>query len=122
VAARIEHGRAAWTTGAAAQAAAIAAATLGGFVAESRVRLLAERAQLAALLVALGLAPAPSSTGFLVVRTGDAEALRHRLLVRHHLLVRDCTSFGLPDHIRLAARSAADRDRLAAALHRELAR
>jgi len=122
VVAQIEHGRAAWTTGAAAQAAAIAAPALTGFVAESRVRLLAERAELAALLRALGLAPAPSSTGFLVVRTGNATALRDRLLVHHHVLVRDCTSFGLPDHIRLAARSAADRDRLAAALHRELAR
>ena len=120
VVARVEHGRAAWTTGAAAQAAAIASCGAGAFVADSRQRLLAERAELAALLGSLGLAPAPSSTGFLVVRTGGAAALRHRLLSRHRLLVRDCTSYGLPDHIRLAARSASDRARLAAALRAEL--
>jgi len=119
---RIEHGRASWTTGAAAQAAAIAACSAEAlaFVADSRRRLLDERARLAAMLAGLGLAPAPSSTGFVVVRTGAARALRDRLLARHHLLVRDCTSFGLPDHIRLAARSAADRERLAAALRTEL--
>jgi len=121
---RIEHGRAAWTTGAAAQAAAIAAcgAAALAFVADSRRRLLDERARLAAMLLGLGLPPAPSSTGFVVVPIGGARALRDRLLARHHLLVRDCTSFGLPDHIRLAARSAGDRERLAAALRTELAR
>jgi len=122
VVARVEHGRAAWTTGAAAQAAAIAACAAGAFVADSRQRLLAERAQLAALLASIGLAPAPSSTGFLAVRTGDAATLRHRLLARHRILVRDCASFGLPDHIRLAARSAGDREQLAAALRTDLAR
>jgi histidinol-phosphate/aromatic aminotransferase/cobyric acid decarboxylase-like protein len=122
--ARIDAGRASWTTGAAAQAAAIAAcgAAAVAFVADSRRRLLDDRAGLAAMLGGLGLAPAPSSTGFVVVRTGGARALRDRLLARHHLLVRDCTSFGLPDHIRLAARSAGDRARLAAALRTELSR
>jgi len=119
--ARVEHGRPAWTTGAAAQAAAIAACADPGFVAESRVRLLAERARLAELLGALGLAPAPSTTGFLAVRTGDAAALRRRLLERHRILVRDCSSFGLPDHVRLAGRSGGDRELLAAALGEELA-
>jgi histidinol-phosphate/aromatic aminotransferase/cobyric acid decarboxylase-like protein len=118
----VERSRAAWTTSAAAQAAAIAACTAGEFVDRSRARLLADRAQLAGDLVALGLAPAPSTTGFLAVRTGDACGLRRRLLANHRVLVRDCTSFGLPDHIRLAARPAAERERVIAALARELAR
>jgi histidinol-phosphate aminotransferase len=119
---RVEHGRAAWTTGAAAQAAAIAACATGSFVADSRARLLAERVQLVAMLGSLGLAAAPSSTGFVAVRTGDASGVRRRLLARHRLLVRDCSSFGLPEHIRLAARSAADRERLRAALLAEVSR
>lgn len=114
--ARIERARAAWTTGAAAQAAAIAACGAGAFVAASRARLLADRAALAAGLAALGLAPAPSSTGYLVAHVGDARAVRRRLLVEHAILVRDCTSFGLPDHVRIAARPAAERERLFAAL------
>jgi histidinol-phosphate/aromatic aminotransferase/cobyric acid decarboxylase-like protein len=119
--ARVERGRPAWTTSAAAQAAAIAACTAGAFVAESRDRMLADRARLAADLTALGLAPAPSTTGFLAVPTGDACGLRQRLLAHHRIVVRDCTSFGLPDHIRIAARPAADRERMIAALARELA-
>jgi len=118
--ARVERARPAWTTSAAAQAAAIAACAAGAFVAESCDRILADRVQLAADLRALGLAPAPSTAGFLVVRTGDAAALRTRLLA-HRIAVRDCASFGLPDHIRIAARPAADRARVVAALARELA-
>ena len=119
--ARIERGRAAWTTSAAAQAAAIAACAAGEFVAASRARGLADRAQLAAALAGLGLAPAPSTTGFLAVRTGDAHRLRHRLLAHHRIAVRDCASFGLPDHVRIAAPPPGDRARLVAALARELA-
>ncbi|HEY0478309.1 MAG TPA: aminotransferase class I/II-fold pyridoxal phosphate-dependent enzyme [Kofleriaceae bacterium] len=119
--ARIEQARPAWTTSAAAQAAAVAACTAGAFVAASRARLLDERARLAADLGALGLRPAPSTTGFLAVRTGDAPGLRRRLLAGHRILVRDCTSFGLPDHIRIAARTATERARVVAALARELA-
>ena len=119
---RVEHGRASWTTGAAAQAAAIAATTPAAqaFVADSRTRLLAERRQLAELLHGLDLAPVASSTGYLAVRVGDARALRDRLLTHHAILVRDCASFGLPAHIRLAARTVADRARLVAALRTEL--
>jgi len=46
--------------------------------------------------------------------------LRTRLLTRHHILVRDCASFGMPDFIRLAARPAPDCERLVAALKEEL--
>jgi histidinol-phosphate/aromatic aminotransferase/cobyric acid decarboxylase-like protein len=120
--ARIERARPAWTTSAAAQAAAIAASTAGAFVAASRARLLADRARLAAELAALGLCPAPSTTGFLAVRVGDARGVRARLLADHRILVRDCASFGLPDHIRLAARPAADQARVVDALARALAR
>jgi histidinol-phosphate aminotransferase len=122
VIARVEHGRASWTTGAAAQAAAIAACATGSFVADSRARLLAERVELVAMLGSLGLAAAPSSTGFVAVRTGDAGGVRGRLLARHRLVMRDCSSYGLPEHIRLAARSAADRERLRAALADEVSR
>jgi len=120
--ARIEGARPAWPTSAITQAAAIAACAAAGFVADSRARVLADRRALADQLAGLGLRPAPSTAGFLAVATGDAAGLRRRLLERHHILVRDCTSFGLPDHIRIAARPAADRARLVTALATELAR
>jgi histidinol-phosphate/aromatic aminotransferase/cobyric acid decarboxylase-like protein len=121
---RMETQRCAWCTSSPAQAAAEAAAAAGDFVAESRDHLLADAAQLAAELRALALQPLPSSTGFMLVpvpaRFAHAAALRARLLARHRALVRDCSSFGLPRHIRIAARPAADRARLIAALQQEL--
>lgn len=123
VIARIDAHRPAWTTGAHAQAAAIAASmpAATAFVADSARRLLADRAALDVALAELGLTPVPSSTVFTLVPIRDAATLRRRLLVRHHILVRDCASFGLPDHVRIAARPAPDRAHLIAALAEELA-
>lgn len=122
IAAAVESSRPAWSTGAAAQAAAIASVSLAPFVADSRQRMLADRRALAGALHELHLAPVPTCTTYFVVATGDAARLRHALLVRHRILVRDCASFGLPAYLRLAARPAADRERLLAALREELPR
>lgn len=120
--ARVEDQRPAWMTSAMAQAAAIAACGQQAFVDDSRRALLADRDALAGELSRLRLAPVPSTAGFFLVRVGDARELRHRLLARHRILVRDCASFGLPEYVRLAARPAADRARLVAALAEEHAR
>ena len=122
IAAAVESSRPAWSTGGAAQAAVIASVTLEPFVADSRQRMLADRRALADVLHEMDLAPVPTCTTYFVVRTGDAAGLRHALLARHRVLVRDCASFGLPAYLRLAARPAADRDRLVAALREELPR
>ena len=124
VVAAVEAHRPAWTTGAHAQAAARAAcsADADAFVADSRRRVLADRAALDDDLRRLGLAPVPSATCFALVAVADPAGLRRRLLVRHHVMIRDCASFGLPGYVRLAARPAGDRARLVAALEEELAR
>ena len=115
IAARVEASRPAWTVGAAAQAAAVAACSAADFVATTRRRLIAERAALAGALRAVGHRPLPSSTTFFLVPVGDAGAVRRRLLERHHVLVRDCTSFGLPGHVRVAARGGEDARRIVTA-------
>jgi histidinol-phosphate/aromatic aminotransferase/cobyric acid decarboxylase-like protein len=120
LAATVERARAAWTTSAAAQAAASASVILEPFVADSRERMLADRRRLVEGLLALGLKPSRTVAGFCVVRVTDAAALRRRLLVRHRILVRDCSSFGLPDHIRIGARPRADTEHLVAALAEEV--
>jgi len=112
---RVEAGRAAWSVGSAAQAAAIAATREGEFVAASRRRLLAERAALASALQELGLRTVPSATGYFLVDVGNAAAFRERALVRHGVLVRDCASFGLPAFVRVAARGGDDARRIVAA-------
>jgi histidinol-phosphate/aromatic aminotransferase/cobyric acid decarboxylase-like protein len=115
----VEATRPAWSTSSLAQAAALAALGAGRFVAESRARLRRDREETAAALRALGLAPLPSVAPYLVFHAGDATGLRRRLLGRR-ILVRDCASFGLAGYVRVAARPAAERARLADALSKEL--
>jgi histidinol-phosphate/aromatic aminotransferase/cobyric acid decarboxylase-like protein len=76
----------------------------------------ADRDALADLLRARGFAPLPSATSYqLVPLAGEAAALAAQLR-GHGVLLRDCGSFGLPRHVRLAAQPPAARARLAAAL------
>lgn len=56
------------------------------------------RGELVTLLSHHGLAAAPSDAPWLLV---EAPGLRARL-APHGIVVRDCTSFGLPDHARIA--------------------
>jgi histidinol-phosphate/aromatic aminotransferase/cobyric acid decarboxylase-like protein len=119
---QLDAHRPAWPVSAHAQAAAIAVCGTAPFVRESRRRLLEDRARLASQLRELGLEAVPSTASYLLVGVGCASELRARLLARHAILVRDCSSFGLPGHVRLGARPEADRDRLGAALRQELQR
>lgn len=70
------------------------------------------RADLVAVLRDAGLHPEPSDANYVLVR---APGLRDRL-ARHRVLVRDCASFGLPDHVRIAVPDDQGLTRLAAAL------
>jgi histidinol-phosphate aminotransferase len=117
--ARLEQHRPAWSTSAAAQAAVVAACQSRAFVQESRSRLLAQRAGLEAGLRVLGLQPVPSTANFFLVPVSNGAQLKGRLLARHRILVRDCASFGLPGHIRLAVRPPSECERLIEALAEE---
>jgi histidinol-phosphate aminotransferase len=60
--------------------------------------------------------------GLLVVdEVGDGRSLRRRLL-SHGLMVRDCTSFGLPEYVRIAARRMEECRRLIKTLRQLLIR
>ncbi len=72
----------------------------------------AGRADLRAALATFGLEAGPSDAPWLVVR---APGLRARLAPRG-VLVRDCASFGLPDHARIAVPDASGLARLVDAL------
>ena len=56
------------------------------------------RTRLVGILHGAGLQPEPSDANFVLVR---APGLRSRL-APHGILVRDCASFGLPEHVRIA--------------------
>jgi len=62
-------------------------------------------------LAEIGLNVLPTATTYTLVAVGDAAVFRRRLLAEG-LLVRDCTSFGLPQHVRIAVRRPAENERL----------
>jgi histidinol-phosphate aminotransferase len=119
LAGRLEARRPPWMTNAVAVAAGIAAVRANLFVEESRTLLRADRDELAAALSDLGIPPLSSTAFFLAFAVPDAAALRRRLLLKA-ILVRDCSSFGMPGFVRVSARPKADRERLVQALREEL--
>ena len=60
----------------------------------------------------------PSDANFVLVRVEDGAAATRARLARHGVLVRDCTSFGLPGHIRVAVPDEAGRGRFLQAWER----
>lgn len=103
--------RPAWNVNALAQAAGLAALDADDAVEASLVRLRAATAQLRRDLVALGFDVQPSAVNYFLINVGDGAAFRAALL-RHKVMVRDCTSFGLPECIRIATRTPGENARL----------
>jgi histidinol-phosphate/aromatic aminotransferase/cobyric acid decarboxylase-like protein len=96
--ARLAARQARWSVGTAALAALpalLAGADVAGWAGAIRMA----RAELCAELRRAGLRPLPSDANFVLV--AGAAGLRHRL-APHGVVVRDCASFGLPDHARVA--------------------
>ncbi len=112
---RVRRLQPAWSVNAMAQAAGLAALRDEGYLARARQEVRRAKAFLMRQLESLGLAPLPSDANFVLVKVGHAREVRLRLLKRG-LLVRDCASFGLPEHVRIAVRRTADCRRLVAAL------
>lgn len=125
LAAAVERARMPWIVSTAAQAAAVAACgpEARAHAARTTARLRAHAAGLRA-----EFAPwceAPSAVHYFLIRAGtgaDAGArLARHLRDRHALRVRDCASFGLGTHVRVAARTPPENAWLAAALREALA-
>jgi threonine-phosphate decarboxylase len=100
-----------WSVNACAQAAGLAALCDLDHHRRSVDLLAAERDRLAAGLRDLGWVTEPTSAGFFLIHAGDARALRTALLSRG-FLVRDCSSFGLPAHVRVSPRRPEENDLL----------
>lgn len=104
-----------WSVSTAAQVAGVAAIEDRDYLARTLTMLTTEREAFFAALGASGFAVVPSRTHFCLLDVGDACITRQHLLV-HGLVVRDCTSFGLPRAIRVATRPEGDWRRLIRAL------
>ncbi len=104
-----------WSVNSMAQAAGIAAIDSHAAVVAQLAQLQQLKQTLAAALEAQGWTVLPSATNYFLVQVGNAKAARNFLMQRK-LQVRDCTSFGLPAYIRIAARLAHENEQLIAAL------
>lgn len=105
-----------WSVGAAAQAAGVAALEDEGHLAAARAAVREARAMLLDGLERLELrAAATPAANYVLVEVGNAAAFRTRLLTRG-VVVRDCTSFGLPAHVRIAVRTRSECAALLAAI------
>jgi histidinol-phosphate aminotransferase len=109
-----------WSVNAAAQAAGLAALEDGAHLERAREEVRRARAVLVAGLETLGLRVTPPAANFILVEVGEAAAVRARLL-EYGCAVRDCTSFGLPRHVRIAVRTQPECARLLAAFREVLA-
>ena len=107
-----------WSASSVAQCAAVAALEPEAtkHVEKTTSVLRREAGRLRASLSTLGYEIEESRTHFFTVRMRSAADARFELLERFQLLVRDCSSFGLPDRIRVAARIPAANDELLHAL------
>jgi len=103
-----------WSVNACAQAAGVAGLDDLEHNRRSIELLVGERDRLVDGLRALGWTTEPTSAGFFLIHVRDAAAVR-RSLLGQGCLVRDCTSFGLPEHVRVSPRFPEQNDRLLAA-------
>lgn len=92
-----------WNVNAAAQHAGLVALKNEGFLEQSKRRISEAKESLLEGLSQLGFLTLPSRANFFLVKVGNARRVRLSLL-RRGILVRDCTSFGLPEYIRIAVR------------------
>ncbi len=93
----------AWSVNAVAQAAGVVALGEEKHVATARKVISKAKRFLCGELETLGIPVIASATNFVLAQVGDAPSVRKALL-RRGIAVRDCTSFGLPEYIRIAVR------------------
>ncbi|MEW5718026.1 MAG: histidinol-phosphate transaminase [Chloroflexota bacterium] len=104
-----------WSVNAFAQAATIAALRDEQHLRDSLAALARAKNDLVNDLTRLGLRVVPSATHFFLVQVALASEFARQLRARK-IVVRDGTSWGLPDFVRIATRMPEDNARLAAAI------
>ena len=113
---KIETARSPWCVNAYAEAFAMEALLHLDELADSRKAIAKERDRLVSGISSLGLSCYPSSVNYLLVECGRDVTSLCAALARKNILVRDCTSFGLPTCIRIAVRTPDENTQLLEAL------
>lgn len=113
---KVETVRLPWTVNTFAESFAIEAFRHYDLLEESRERIARERAWLIGRLDALALSYAPPSANYILIEVPVEAKVLVDLLISRGILVRDCRSFGLPRHIRVAVRTHEENRQLIEAL------
>ncbi len=115
---KIETARSPWSVNAFAESYALQALLHVEELAASRDYIARERDWLAQELLTRGFFPTPSSANFILVDCRKEVPSLVQALLYEGILVRDCTSFGLPHCIRIAVRLRAENQQLLEAMDR----
>ncbi len=113
---KIETSRCPWSVNAFAEAFAMEALLHLDELEKSRDAIARERDRLVSAISNLGLTCPPSSVNYLLVECGRKASPLCEALAEKDILVRDCTSFGLPTSIRIAVRTHDENSQLLEAL------
>jgi threonine-phosphate decarboxylase len=101
---KIEIVRTPWTVNSFAEAYCIEAMKHYGELEDSRIKIISEKKWLYNKFEDLGLEFLPSGTNYILLKCPVSASEFTASLLNHNVFVRDCTSFGLPDCIRIAVR------------------
>jgi histidinol-phosphate aminotransferase len=104
-----------WNVNAVAQKAGVIALNDDGYLERCKAEIKKAKQFLMDELCQLGFTLVPSRANFFLVRVINATGFRDALLKRG-ILVRDCTSFGLPQYVRIAPRTMAECRQLISAI------
>lgn len=113
---QVETVRCPWSVNAYAEAFALCALTRLDDLAVSRRKIAGERRTVMAELEGMGLSCRPSATNFILVTGNGPAGPLVAALAQKGILVRDCTSFGLPASFRIAIRTPDENRQLLEAL------
>ncbi len=117
---RVQNYQPSWSVNGPAQVAGVAALTDREHVNRGKEVIRDGKEYLIDEARSLGLEIAPSTANFMILKVGNATEVRLRLLQEHGVCVRDCSSFGLPEYIRIGIRTIDENRRLAYALKQVL--
>jgi histidinol-phosphate/aromatic aminotransferase/cobyric acid decarboxylase-like protein len=112
---RLCQRRVPWNVSAPAQAAGVAALEDQAYLDTCLAKLQVAKHELLHRLAARGFDGVASAANFFLLRVNDSVAVRQRLLSQS-ILVRDCSSFGISNHIRIGVRTPEENARLVAHL------
>jgi len=101
IVANLKKVRPPWNVNSAAQAAGEAALFYYDYLTQCTDRIRRSKTYLARELANMGYTVVPTSTNFFLFKAGNAGHFQKQMLAKG-ILVRDCTSFGLPEYVRVA--------------------